>query len=166
MFFQEIYSVQESIQHIKSKLFVNIQTQLDLLQFRLDGTHQEDKGTQEVAHSILIFRQEFDSLQRLFNMVLVPAVQKCLSDSNCAQPFNGFTVLRSTHEKQRKVLDDLRRHCDSFILQENWSEEKKGQCLTTFNLHQAFLQYLNFCESTLIPLLKNLHERASDYYES
>ncbi len=139
---------------------------MDLLQFRLDAVRNTEKYTQEVAQSISIFRQEFESLKRLFNMVLVPAVQKCLSDNNCAQPFNGFTVLRSTHEKQRKALDNLRRHCDSFVLQENWTEEKKGQCLTTFNLHQEFLKYLNFCESTLIPLLKNLHHKASHYYES
>ena len=165
MFFQESYTIEESLDRIQNILFPEIQNQIGLLQFRI----QESQDTEAYSHSRLMavsrFQIEFEGLKRLFKWVLIPAVKRCLSNEQCMSPFNGFTVLRSLNEKQLKALEELKLNCDSFVLNEEWSEDKKGHCLTTFRLHNAFLEYFNFTESTLIPLLKQLHDLALITYE-
>lgn len=165
MFFQESYTIEESLGRIQNVLFQEIQNQIGLLQFRI----QESQHIEAYSHTMLMavsrFQIEFEGLKRLFKWVLIPAVTRCLRNEQCMSPFNGFTVLRSLNEKQLKALEELKLHCDSFVLHEDWSEDKKGHCLTTFRLHNAFLEYFNFTESTLIPLLKQLHDLAITTYE-
>jgi hypothetical protein len=165
MFFQESYTIEESLDRIQNILFPEIQNQIGLLQFRI----QESQHTESYSYTMLMavsrFQIEFEGLKRLFKWVLIPAVTRCLTNEQCMSPFNGFTVLRSLNEKQLKALEELKLHCDSFVLNEEWSEDKKGYCLTTFRLLNAFLEYFNFTESTLIPLLKQLHDLAIITYE-
>jgi hypothetical protein len=165
MFFQESYTIEESLDQIQNKLFLEIQNQIGFLQHR----ERESEPTKDnsPAFSLLVsrFQLQFQVLIRLFDLVLVPAVKRCLSEKHCESPFNGFTVLRSLNDKQFKALEKLKLNCDSFVLQEDWSGDKKGQCLITFRLYNAFLVYLNFTESTLIPLLKQLHDLALSSHE-
>lgn len=158
MFFQESYTIEESLDRIQNKLFLEIQNQIGFLQHR--ESEQTIDGTPSVSLLVSRFQLQFQVLKRLFDLVLVPAVKRCLSEKQCESPFNGFTVLRSLNEKQFKALEELKLNCDLFVLQEGWSEDKKGQCLITFRLHNAFLVYVNFTESTLIPLLKQMHDLA------
>lgn len=165
MFFQESYTVEESLDRIQNGLFQEIQNQIGLLQFRLQESHHTEAYSHSMLMAVSRFQIEFEGLKRLFKWVLIPAVKRCLTNEQCMSPFNGFTVLRSLNEKQLKALEELKLNCDSFVLQEDWSDDKKGHCLTTFRLHNAFLEYLNFTESTLIPLLKQLHDLAIIAYE-
>lgn len=161
MFFQESYTIEESLRKIQQEFFRDIDIQLGLLQLRLrESNNSPEIVNDNVEQALHRFTSEFQSLKRLFEWILVPAVTKCLSDDQCVRPFDGFTVLRASHEKQRLAMDALRSDCDLFVLQESWTEEKKGHCLTSYRLYNAYLSYLNFAESTLIPLLKKLHQNA------
>lgn len=166
MFFQEAITIEESIQKIQQELFTDIEIQMGLLHLRLCHNEAPESDQSETLHQVQSLKQEFEHMKRLFEKLLIPAVKKCLSDETCLRPFSSFKVLRASHDKQRIILNDLKEQCDLFVLHENWSDDKKGRCLTSFKLYNAYLSYLNFAESTLIPLLKKLHQNAVERIEN
>jgi hypothetical protein len=162
MFFQESHTIEESLYHIQNELFEDIHQQWNIVILRLQEVSVHEEQSVSLFESASKFKSEFDALKKLYQLILIPAVRKCLSEAHCVKPFDGFTVLRSIHEKQRKALDEMRSFCDAFLLKETWSESKRGQCWVFFRLHQSFTAYLNYAESTLIPLLKNLRNTSTN----
>ena len=164
MFFQESQDILESLEFIRNDHFNEIQYQIEILQLCLEETNAKNNNSISMSESIVRFRMEFDSLRRLFLLVLVPAVSRSMDSVHIHSAFNGFRVLRSLNEKAYKAIVDLKMYCNSFVLKEDWNDAKKRHCLTIFHLHTAFLEYINYVESTLIPLLKEFNDKPINKY--
>jgi len=69
--------------------------------------------------------------------------------------FNEFNVLRAAHKRMYRILGNLRNICNDYVLETNWSDCKKHNCMSSHQLELKFLNYFNFTESTIIPIIQN-----------
>ena len=158
MYFEESVSIQEALGKVVSTLFPDIRNKSEVLIKQNSILFEADA---DLTLSLTKLNKDFEGLSRMFELLLVPAVSKCLQSTNCKQPFNGFTVLRASHERQHKQLQELRDSCNKYVMNEDWEEDKKQLCTDSYRLETSYLTYFNFMESTVIPLLKGLNKKAN-----
>lgn len=155
MFFEESVNIREAIQRVTKEIFPLIRKKFSELE---EKNTELLKADHSLAFSFNRLKKEFEGLSNKFELLWVPAVVKCLETSDCQKPFNGFTIIRASHIRQRKGLLELRNMCDAYVMEESWEQEKKQLCFQAYQLETAYLKYLNFMESTLIPMLKQLSQ--------
>jgi hypothetical protein len=164
MYFPESDNLKKSLDHIHRVLFQDIDKQW----FSLIQVLKESKVDDSLLFILLdianVFKSDFDRLTNLFELILIPAVTKCLSQKSSAQAFESFFVMRYLHRKQVKTLEVLRDRWEYFVKDENGIEKNQTPTWILFQLHQSYLNYLNYTETTLIPLLNRLRENITREY--
>ncbi len=173
MFFKEFNDIDSSINHLNGVLIPEIRMEIASLNQHIQTKPEEDTCQLQFFILITNFEQEFEKLIRLLNLVFLPAFSARKSNTNhgsdSSNPeqtiektippntnqFNEFKVLRAAHKRLYRILGNLRNICNDYVLEENWSDCKKHNCMTSHHLELKFLNYFNFTESTIIPLIQN-----------
>ncbi len=160
MFFQQDDNINSAIQIINSDILPNIAKELDALINQIKHSESNDVSQLQFFMMVSQFQKEMENLERLLNIVLFPAILSHLKEHKMSKPFNGFSILRAIHKRQKNILKKLREICDEYIMDESWSSAKKQSCYSAFQLEQEFVHYLNYVESTFIPLLSAIREES------
>ena len=173
MFFKEFNDIDSSIRHLNGVLIPEIRMEIASLNQHIQTNPEEYACQLQFFILVTNFDQEFEKLIRLLNMIFLPAFSARKSNANTGQDdsnpkqvnektnhgntnqFNEFKVLRAAHKRLYRILGNLRNICNDYVLEENWSDCKKHNCMTSHHLELKFLNYFNFTESTIIPLIQN-----------
>jgi hypothetical protein len=173
MFFKEFNDIDSSIRHLKGVLIPEIRMEIASLNQHIQTKPEEDACQLQFFILVTNFDQEFEKLIRLLNMIFLPAFSARKGSTNIGRDdsnpkqlnkktnqgntnqFNEFKVLRAAHKRLYRILGNLRNICNDYVLEENWSDCKKHNCMTSHHLELKFLNYFNFTESTIIPLIQN-----------
>ncbi len=153
MYFKEFNDIQSSIRHLNEVLITEIRSEISTLNAYIQGNPAEDTCQLQFFILVTNFEQEFEKLIRLLNMVFLPAYS---AHVGIETQFNEFKVLRSAHKRLYRILGNLRNICNEYVMEENWSDCKKRNCMNSYQLELKFLNYFNFTESTIIPLIQGL----------
>ncbi len=152
MYFKEFNDIQSSIHHLNEVLIPEIRTEITLLNEYIQAKPAEDACQLQFFILVTNFEQEFEKLIRLLNIVFLPAFS---AHQGSLSQFNEFKVLRAAHKRLYRILGNLRNICNDYIMEENWSDCKKRNCINSHHLELKFLNYFNFTESTIIPLIQS-----------
>lgn len=151
MFFREFNDIQSSIHHLNEVLIPEIRKEIGSLNSNIQANPSEDACQLQFFILVTNFEQEFEKLIRLLNMVFLPAFS---AHEGKQTQFNEFKVLRAAHKRLYRILGNLRNICNEYVMEGNWSDCKKMNCLNSHQLELKFLNYFNFTESTIIPLIE------------
>lgn len=160
MFFKQDDNINSAIQIINTDFLPNIAKELNALLSQINQSESNDVSHLRFFMMVSQFQKEMENLERLLNIVLFPAILSQLHVHKMSRPFNSFNILRAVHNRQKNILKKLREICDEYIMDESWSTDKKQSCYSAFHLEQEFVHYLNYVESTFIPLLLDIREEA------
>jgi hypothetical protein len=153
MYFKEFNDIQSSIHHLNEVLIPEIRKEISSLNAYIQTKPSEDACQLQFYILVTNFEQEFEKLIRLLNMVFLPAFS---AHEGGHTQFNEFKVLRAAHKRLYRILGNLRNICNEYVMEENWSDCKKLNCMNSHQLELKFLNYFNFTESTIIPLIQGL----------
>ncbi len=153
MYFQELNCLNSALKLLRTELIPNLNKELEILHGNsaILGDTELSEGLFSIIASKL--KSETDSMNRLLSLILIPLIENLIENPNSHGHIKSFGVLRSFHLRIRELFLEMREMCNQYLVDPDWSNQKKISCLNVYNAELAFLKYANFMETTLFSLL-------------